>query len=54
MNTKRVTLTEFRKNLLEQEKVRVAWTRFINRRFISYGPFSAAVDEHIRSTGATR
>ena len=42
-----VQLTEYRRNLLRNARVRAVWKEVIRGRFISLGPFTSAVDEYV-------
>ena len=43
---KKVKLSAYRKNMLDQEKIKLSWKNLIRNRMISPGPYANAVDEH--------
>ena len=46
---KQVVISEYRKNMLRNPKVREAWQRLIKNKFSFHAPLAAAIDEFIRT-----
>jgi hypothetical protein len=50
-----VELTEYRKEFLRSPKVRLIYTKYVRGKMISTGPFTQAIDQHIKAVeGASK
>ena len=46
-NDKLVTLSDYRKNFLQSDKLQIAWTKYLRGKMFSTTPWSIAVDKYI-------
>ena len=44
---KNIELTQYRKNMLQNEKVRIIWKKILMDKMLDEGPFVNAVDDYI-------